>query len=95
MTSDISIVGAFDFLRNVLRLQAGVKDGDMITIYVPSKIYEKLIFELSQVQKIPEMPKGGSSFNREMVLNGLFIIRPQRELEYLEGALSHIRRIVT
>lgn len=88
----MSITSVFDYLRNELKLEANLQDGDSIVVYVPTKVYAKLHWELSQVQRQPQTK--GDSFVREMILHDLFIIRPEQELRYLERTVEEIRRIV-
>lgn len=86
------ILSGFHYLKNVLDFNTSITDGDRVVVYVPTKVYAKLNWELSQVQRQPST--SGDSFVREMILHDLFIIRPEQELNYLERIVKEIRRLV-
>jgi hypothetical protein len=89
----ISIQSSFEHLLLGIKYNVHMRDGEEIVIYLPRGVYEKLAFELSQVQRFTEHKKS-PGFSHEILLFNTFRIRPEHELEYLERTIYQIRKMV-
>lgn len=82
---------SLEHLWRTLQTHTQFQEGDEITMYVPKKVFEKLVWEFSQTQRMPEPSRPDT---QELILFNTFKIRPEWELEYLERTIDNVRRAV-
>lgn len=86
----MSITNLFEHFWLSLCAETCLSDGDELTIYVPIKLYQKLAYELSQIQRYPDPETGGHL--PEIILFNMFRIRPEQELEYLKSIAKEAKK---